>query len=89
MSPHPAHQRIPVAKAPIAALAYDSAPYQSRTEPHQANPAQAADLDQVATAGSHRITVDTPGPDFGPATPFHGFVDAEHQRTIATVQMLD
>ena len=27
---HPAHRRIPVAKAPIAALAYDSAPYQSR-----------------------------------------------------------
>ena len=30
--PHPAHRRIPVAKAPIAALAYDSAPYRSRPE---------------------------------------------------------
>ena len=30
VGPHPAHRRIPVAKAPIAALAYDSAPYQSR-----------------------------------------------------------
>ena len=28
--PHPAHRRIPVAEAPIAHLAYDSAPYQSR-----------------------------------------------------------
>ena len=27
---HPAHRRIPVAKAPIAALAYDSVPYRSR-----------------------------------------------------------
>ena len=30
VGPHPAHRRIPAAKAPIAALAYDSAPYQSR-----------------------------------------------------------
>ena len=28
----PAHLRIPVAKAPIAALAYDSAPYRSRPQ---------------------------------------------------------
>ena len=32
MGPHPAHRRIPVAKAPIAALAYHSAPYQSRPQ---------------------------------------------------------
>ena len=31
--PHPAHRRIPVAKAPIADLAYDSAPYRSRLLP--------------------------------------------------------
>ena len=30
VSPHPAHRRIPVAKTPITALAYDSAPYRSR-----------------------------------------------------------
>ena len=28
-APHPAYRRIPVAKAPIADLAYDSAPYRS------------------------------------------------------------
>ena len=30
VGPHPVHRRIPVAKAPIADLAYDSAPYRSR-----------------------------------------------------------
>ena len=30
MGPHPAHRRIPVAKTPIAVLAYDSAPYRNR-----------------------------------------------------------
>ena len=29
---HPAHRRIPVVKAPIATLAYDSAPYRNRPE---------------------------------------------------------
>ena len=29
-APHPAHRRIPMAKAPRAALAYDSAPYRNR-----------------------------------------------------------
>ena len=32
VSPHPAHRRIPVAEAPIAALAYDPAPYRNRPE---------------------------------------------------------
>ena len=33
VGPHPPHRRIPVAKTPIAILAYDSAPYRSRP-PH-------------------------------------------------------
>ena len=33
MGPHLAHRRIPVAKAPIPSLAYDSAPYRSRPAP--------------------------------------------------------
>ena len=32
VGPHPAHRRIPVAKAPIANLGYDSAPYRNRPE---------------------------------------------------------
>ena len=32
VGPHPPHRRIPVAKAPIATLAYDSAPYRNRPE---------------------------------------------------------
>ena len=30
VDPHPAHRRIPMAKAPMAVLAYDSTPYRSR-----------------------------------------------------------
>ena len=32
VGPHPAHRRIPVAKAPIVDLAYDPALYRSRSE---------------------------------------------------------
>ena len=32
MGPHPAHLRMPVAIATIAALAYDSAPYRNRPQ---------------------------------------------------------
>ena len=32
VGPHPAHRRIPVAKAPIATLAYDPAPYRNRPD---------------------------------------------------------
>ena len=32
VGPHPAHRRIPVAKAPITALAYDPAPYRNRPD---------------------------------------------------------
>ena len=41
VGPHPAHRRIPVAKAPIADLAYDSAPYRSRPD-HQKDRQQKA-----------------------------------------------
>ena len=34
VGPHPSHRRIPVAKAPIATLAYDSAPYRNRPHCH-------------------------------------------------------
>ena len=35
VGPHPPHRRIPVAKAPIATLAYDSAPYRNRPDSRQ------------------------------------------------------
>ena len=58
-------------------------------QPHQGDPAQAASLDQLLTTGTHRVAVDAPRPDFGAATPFQGLVDAEHQRALAPVQMLE
>ena len=45
--------------------------------PDQGDPAQAAGLDQVAPAGTHRIAVDAQGFDFRATAPFQGFVDAE------------
>ena len=38
VGPHPAHQRIPMAKASLAALAYDSALYRSRPDHRQGVP---------------------------------------------------
>ena len=58
-------------------------------QPHQGDPAQAAGLDHLRPAGAHRIAVDAQGFDFRAATPLQGFVDAEDQRTIALVQMLE
>ena len=58
-------------------------------QPHQTDPAQAADLDQIAPAGAHGITVNPAGADFGAAAPLHGSVDAEHQRAVALVEVLD
>ena len=58
-------------------------------QPHQGDPAQAAGLDHLRPAGAHRIAVDAQGFDFGAATSLQGFVDAEDQRTIALVQMLE
>ena len=58
-------------------------------QPHQGDPAQTAGLDQVAPAGTHRIAVHAQGFDFGAAAPFQGLVDAEDQRTIALIQVLE
>ena len=58
-------------------------------QPHQTDPAQAADLDQIAPAGAHGITVNPAGADFGAAAPLNGFVDAEHQRAVALAEVLD
>ena len=59
------------------------------SQPHQGDPAQPAGLDQLAPAGTHRVAIDGPRPDLGPTTSFQGFVDAEDQRTVATVQVLE
>ena len=62
LGPHPAHRRIPVAKAPIAALAYDSAPYRSR-------PQEATAQSRPGATGSLRDGVCRPeggsAPDWG------------------------
>ena len=58
-------------------------------QPHQGDPAQAAGLDQLLATGTHRVAVDAPRLDFGAATPFQGLVDAEHQRALAPVQVLE
>ena len=58
-------------------------------QPHQGDPAQAAGLDQLLATGTHRVAVDAPRLDFGAATPFKGLVDAEHQRALAPVQVLE
>ena len=58
-------------------------------QPHQGNPAQAAGLDQLLATGTHRVAVDAPSLDLRAAAPFQSFVDAEHQRTISLVQVLE
>ena len=58
-------------------------------QPHQGDPAQAAGLDQLAPAGTHRVTVDAQEFDFRAAPPLQGFVDAEDQRAIALIQILE
>ena len=58
-------------------------------QPHQGDPAQAAGLDQLAPAGTHRVAVDAPTFDLGAATPFQGFVDAEDQGAIPTIKVLE
>ena len=70
-------------QGPIASRPGDMA------QPHQGDPAQATGLDQVAPAGTRRIAVDAQGFDFRAAAPFQGFVDAEDQRTIALIQVLE
>ena len=58
------------------------------SQPHQGDPAQPAGLDQLMTTGTHRVPVDTTGSDLGAPTPFQGFIDAEDQRTVAAIQVL-
>ena len=58
-------------------------------QPHQGDPAQAAGLDHLRPAGTHRVAVDGPRPDLGAATPFQGLVDAEDQWAVATIQVLE
>ena len=58
-------------------------------QPHQGDPPQAAGLDQLAPAGTHRVAVDAPTFDLGAATPFQGFVDAGDQRPVAVIQMAE
>ena len=70
-------------QGPIASRPGDMA------KPHQGDPAQATGLDQMAPAGTHRIAVDAQGFDFRATAPFQGFVDAEDQRTIALIQVLE
>ena len=54
VGPHPAHWRIPVAKTPIADLAYDPAPYRSRPEVESASERIKLSLDS-ARAGGKRV----------------------------------
>ena len=58
-------------------------------QPHQGDPAQAAGLDQLVAAGTHRVPVDAPSFDLGTTTPFQGLIDAENQRAVAAVQVLE
>ena len=45
-------------------------------------------LNQLVATGTHRVSIDTAGPNLGPATPFQSFVDAEDQGAVATIKML-
>ena len=58
-------------------------------QPHQGDPAQAAGLDQLLATGAHHVPVDAPSLDLCAATPFQGFVDAEDQRAVTAVQVLE
>ena len=58
-------------------------------QPHQGDPAQAGGLDQLMATGAHSVAVDTSGPDPGTSTPFEGLVDAEDQRAVAPVEVLE
>ena len=72
---------------------YRQSPMASRprdvAQPHQGNPAQATSLDQLVAAGTHRVPIDAPSLDLGAPTPFQGFVDAEDQRPVAAIQVLE
>ena len=58
-------------------------------QPHQGYPAQATGLDRMIAAGAHRVPVDPQRADPCTLPSLQGFVDAEYQRTVATVQLLE
>src|ERR671929_69543 len=53
-----------------------------RGQQHDAQPAQAAGLDEMAVAGADRIAVDAAGLDLRPPAPLDGVVDGDHDRTL-------
>ena len=57
------------------------------SQPHQADPAQAAGLDEMTPAGAHRVPVDSLGFDPPAPPPLQGFVYPEHQGTTPLVQV--
>ena len=66
------------------------APYPGHVaQPHQGDPAQTAGLDQLLATGTHRVAIDGPRFDLGAATPFQGFVNAEDQRAVTPIQVLE
>ena len=52
----------------------------NRGQQHQAEPAQAAGLDEVAAGGADRITIDAAGPDALAPAPLDRVVEAQHHR---------
>ena len=58
-------------------------------QPHQGDPTQATGLDQLLATGADRVPVDAPSLDLGAAPAFQGFVDAENQRAVAPIQVLE
>jgi hypothetical protein len=53
-----------------------------RRQHHEAQPAQAAGLDEMAVAGAHRVAVDPAGGDAGAPAPLDGVVDADDHRPL-------
>ena len=51
-------------------------------EQHDAEPAQAAGLDEMPGAGADRVAVDPPRRDPGAPAPLDGVVEADHHRTV-------
>ena len=59
------------------------------SQPHQGHPTQPTGLDGVTPTGAHGISVDPQGADPWTLAALQGLVDAEDQRAIASVQMLE
>ena len=60
VGPHPAHRRIPVAKTPITALAYDPAPYRSRPEKEREDSVVIKYPISIPAGSTKRIDFDIP-----------------------------